>query len=191
MSERVQEDLYQEVYKQIANLPSDQVADILKQLLTPQELFMKMDGTSFVMHKYGLRMFEAKALLEEIGIPEDDPRSAIYRSLLGSKIDEYIPKALRAIAAKEETIGKNTGAIQVWDQGVKVWWVPIAATSKFTDAMNGLISEFDTEVNGSLLSCYNEIRQKSVERFEKAAGIAWDDMNKLGKGGVSRSDYIS
>lgn len=183
-------DVYEEVYKRIANLPAEETAKILREVLPPQELFMKMDGTAFVLHKYGLRLFEAKGLLEEVGIPEDDPRSAIYRSLLGSKIDEDIPKSLRAIAAKEETVGRNAGAIQVWDQGTKIWWVPIAATSKFNDAMGGLIAEFNDQVDRALLRNFSQIRNDSIDRFERAAGIAWEDMSKLGRITIDKDEYI-
>jgi len=190
MTQQPTNGVFEEVYERIVRLPHDELMQIMKNVLNPQELFMRADGSTHQVHKLGTKLFESKGLLEEVGIPENDPRSAVYRSLLGSKIDEDIPKALRAIAAKEETVGRNAGAIQVWDEGHKVWWVPVGATSKFHGAMNELIDEFNDQVNRSLLQKYNTIRTESIERFEKAAQITWEEMNKLGRMTVSKDDYV-
>jgi hypothetical protein len=184
------DNIYDEVYQRLAVLPEDQRAALLKELLPPQELFMRMDGTAFAVHKFGLRLFEAKALLGEIGIPEDDPRSIIYRKLVGSKINEDVPKSLRAIAAKEETVGKNAGAVQIWDQGSKIWWVPIAATQKFQNSMQSLLDEFDDLVQRELIDGYNDMLDDAKNRFLEATQTAWDDMNVLGRIDMPRDEYI-
>lgn len=183
--------LYDQVYKNINSLNDEDRTVLLKKLISPQELFLSVDGTKFAVHTYGLRLFETKGLLSDIGIPEDDPRASIYRKLVGTKIDVQAPNKLRAISAKEATRAKNTGAIEIWNEGKKVWWVPISATSQFVAEMETLQVEFEQCVQTNLIDRYDELLRTSRMRFEDAARQAWEDMSDLGRVKVSQDTYIN
>lgn len=158
--------VFDRVYEQLDALPKEERIQLLRQILPPQELFSRTDGTKFIIRKHGLRIFETSTLLTKAGIPEDDPRSEVFRELRGGLVDRKIPDALRAIAARSETVCRRNGAIQLWDGGRKAWWIPLAATSQFEEAINDLIQEFERMRDNLLLDDYESVRAEA-EKIEK------------------------
>lgn len=153
--------VFDRVYEQLDALPKEERIQLLRQILPPQELFSRTDGTKFIIRKHGLRIFETSTLLTQAGIPEDDPRSEVFRELRGGLVDRKIPDALRAIAARSETVCRRNGAIQLWDGGRKAWWIPLAATSQFEEAINDLIQEFERMRDNLLLDDYESVRAEA------------------------------
>jgi hypothetical protein len=106
-----------QLYDSLDQLPADERRQLLRELLPPQELFARMDGTRFLIRRRGLGMFETRSLLHEAGIPDGDPRQQVFRYLRGGLIDRSIPDQLRAIAARADTVCRQSGAVAVWDAG--------------------------------------------------------------------------
>jgi hypothetical protein len=182
---------YDELYKKLAELPPEEGAGLIRELIPPAALAMRMGGTAFAVHKYGLRLFETKGGLKDIGIPADDPRSKLYQSLSGKKIASDLPNKIRAIAAREETVGRQSGGIQIWGDGRYLWYVPAGATSKFLGAMQGLANEISDVVNKELIANYDQLRVASRQAFLEASSQAWDDMNKLKRTTERKAEYVN
>ena len=182
--------VFDRVYEQLDALPKEERIQLLRQILPPQELFSRTDGTRFIIRKHGLRIFETSTLLTQAGIPEDDPRSEVFRELRGGLVDRKIPDALRAIAARSETVCRRNGAIQLWDGGRKAWWIPLAATSQFEEAINDLIQEFERMRDNLLLDDYESVRAEAGEKWGESSAAAWENMQKLGKTTISREDFL-
>ncbi|TET99354.1 MAG: hypothetical protein E3J30_04715 [Anaerolineales bacterium] len=182
--------VFDRVYEQLDALPKEERIQLLRQILPPQELFSRTDGTKFIIRKHGLRIFETSTLLTQAGIPEDDPRSEVFRELRGGLVDRKIPNALRAIAARSETVCRRNGAIQLWDGGRKAWWIPLAATSQFEEAINDLIQEFERMRDNLLLDDYESVRAEAGERWGESSAAAWENMQKLGKTTISREGFM-
>ena len=108
-------DIYRNVYERLDALPTEERIALLMEILPPQELFTRTDGFPCLIRAFGLRIFETASMLSEAGIPDDDPRTEVFRILRGGLVDEKIPNKLRSIAARERTVCKRVGAIQVWD----------------------------------------------------------------------------
>ena len=182
--------VFNEVYERLDALPKEERIQLLQQILPPQELFSRTDGTRFIIRKHGLRLFQTSTLLSQAGIPEDDPRNQVFRELRGGLVDRSITDKLRAIASRSETVCRNRGAIQVWEGGRKAWWVPIAATRKFEDAINELIQDFNDARDRLLLHEYASVRVDAEERWSKSALAAWNNLIRLGKTEITREEFL-
>lgn len=184
-------DIYREVYERLDALPKDERVTLLMEILPPQELFARTDGMRCLIRAFGLSIFETSALLSEAGIPEDDPRCEVFRELRGGLVDRDIPNALRAIAARETTVCKRVGAIQIWEGSRRGWWVPLAASSKFEEVVLKLIREFADTRDRLLLRDYADIRRQAGERWRQASEAAYENMLRMGKvNGLSRNEFM-
>lgn len=182
--------IFEEVYANLDALPQEERIRLLRQLLPPQELFARMDGTRFIIRKHGLRIFDTSTLLTQAGIPEDDPRNQVFRELRGGLLDRQIPDMLRSIAARIDTACARSGAIQVWEGGRKAWWVPVAGTSRFERAVAEVIQEFEAARDRLLLEDYEAVRAAAEERWSESSLAAWDNLQKLGKL-ISRDEFVA
>jgi len=182
--------IFNEVYARLDALPKEERIQLLQQLLPPQELFARMDGTRFIIRKHGLRVFDTSALLTQAGIPEGDPRNQVFREMRGGLLDRQIPDKLRAIAGRIDTVCARSGAIQVWEGGRKAWWVPIAGTSKFESSVRRVIQEFEETRDRLLLETYDKVRSEAEERWSESCLAAWENLHKLGES-VSRDAFIA
>jgi len=184
-------DVYRQVYERLDALPAEERISLLMEILPPQELFARTDGFRCHIRAFGLRIFETSAMLTEAGIPDSDPRAEVFRTLRGGLIDRKIPNALRAIAAREETVCRRVGAIQVWEGGRRAWWVPLAATSRFESAIGGLIQKFAHTRDRLLLADYHRLRREAEGRWFQASEAAYDNMRSLGRAqGLSRGQFL-
>jgi hypothetical protein len=182
--------IFEEVYTSLDALPQDERIRLLQQLLPPQELFARMDGTRFIIRKHGLRIFDTSTLLSQAGIPEDDPRTQVFRELRGGLIERGIPDGLRAIAGRVDTVCSRSGAMQVWEGGRKAWWVPIAGTSQFESSVRRVIQEFEETRDRLLLDDYDTVRSEAEQRWSDSCLAAWENLNRLGKT-VSRGAFVA
>ena len=184
-------DVYRQVYERLDALSKEERIALLMEILPPQELFARTDGMRCLIRAFGLRMFETSALLTEAGIPEDDPRTEVFQELRGGLVDKRIPNALRAIAARESTVCRRAGAIQIWEGGKRAWWVPLAASSAFEGAVKELIREFADTRDRLLLKGYETIREEARERWRQASGAAYENMRRLGRvEGLAKEAFI-
>jgi len=183
-------DIFNEVYRKLANWPIDEQIELLQKLLPPQELFARMDGTRFIIRKHGLRIFETSTMLKEAGIPEDDPRNQVFKELRGGLIEKSIPDKLRNIAAKTDTACKQSGAISVWEGSRKAWWVPLAGTSNFKDEIERLIQDFEKTRDEMLIEDYWGVRKEAQKRWSDSSIAAWENLNKLGKTNTGKDEFM-
>ena len=182
--------IFNEVYARLDALPQDERIRLLQQLLPPQELFARMDGTRFIIRKHGLRIFDTSTLLTQAGIPEDDPRNQVFRELRGGLLERHIPDTLRSIACRIDTVCCQSGAIQVWEGGRKAWWVPIAATSKYESSVRAGVGEFEAARDQLLLANYDAVRAEAEQRWSDFCLAAWENLLKLGKP-VDRDTFLA
>ena len=182
--------VFDELYNRLLVLPPDELKEILKNILPPEELFQRIDGTLFIIRVHGLRIFDTSAMLEEAGIPHDDPRTRVFRELRGGLIDKEVPNGLRAIAGREETVCRNAGAVRIWIGSRKGWWVPIGATTKFKEALDALFEEYETLRDTSLVERYESLYEEAEDRFTAATESAWEDMHKMGRIDIGKDDYV-
>jgi len=172
-----------QLYDSLDRLPAEERRQLLRELLPPQELFARMDGTRFLIRRRGLGMFETRALLPEAGIPHGDARQQVFRYLRGGLIDRAIPDQLRAIAARADTVCRQAGAVAVWQAGRRAWWVPLAATGGFEDAFRALQEDFLAARDRLLLDDYPALRDEAVARWERSAEATWDNLDRMGQAG--------
>ena len=185
-------DVYRQVYEQLDALPKEERIALLAEILPPQELFARTDGMRCVIRAFGLRAFDISALLVEAGIPSDDPRAAVFRELRGGLIDRKIPNSLRAIASREATVCRRAGAVQVWENGRRAWWVPLAATAAFEKAVGKLIQTFADTRDLLLLEPYPSIRRQARARWIEAADAAYLNLARLSSvNGLGRDEFLS
>ena len=182
--------IFEEVYARLDALPAGERINLLRQVLPPQELFARMDGTRFIIRKHGLRIFDTSTLLTQAGIPEDDPRNQVFRELRGGLLEHGIPDTLRAITGRVDTVCSRSGAIQVWEGGRKAWWVPIAGTSQFETSVHRVIQEFEETRDRLLLENYDTVRSEAEQRWSESCLAAWENLNRLGKP-VSRDAFLA
>jgi len=183
-------DVFARVYEQLDMLPKEERIQLLREILPPQDLFARTDGTRFIIRSHGLRIFETSAMLSQVGIPEDDPRADVFRELRGGLVDRSIPDKLRSISARSETVCKNFGAIQVWEGGRKAWWVPLVVTSEFEEGVQTLIQEFEIERDRLLLDNYYQVRTDAEVKWIESAKAAWENIIYLGKTTIPKDDFL-
>lgn len=182
--------VFSELYGRLAQLPTEKLAELLEQILPPQEIFARMEGTLFAMHFRGLRMFDLSAELFEAGIEDGDPRAEIFHQLQGGLVERSIMDKGRAIAQREELICKRAKGIMVWDGGKKCWYVPVAATSEFIEATDKLIATYTQFKKEKILDRYDELRRRGGEIVQKAADQAWNSLHQAGNSKVPRSVFM-
>jgi hypothetical protein len=173
-------DLYRQVYERLDALPKQERIELLMEILPPQELFARTDGFRCLIHAYGLRIFETSAMLKDAGIPEDDPRTAVFSELRGGLIDRQIANKLRAIAAREVTICRRAGGLQIWEGGRLGWWVPLPAASRFEAAVRELIGTFAQVRDRLLIDDYVGICAGAMGRWQEASLAAYLNLRRLG-----------
>ena len=181
--------IFNEVYERLDSLSKEERIQLLQQLLPPQELFARMDGTRFIIRKHGLRIFDTSTLLTQAGIPKDDPRNLVFRELRGGLLEREIPDTLRALASRIDTVCSRSGAIEVWEGGRKAWWVPIAGTSQFESSVRRLIKEFGDRRDRLLLDNYDTVRSEAEQRWSESSLAAWENLKRLGES-VSRDGFL-
>ncbi len=185
-------DVYTQVYERLDALPKEERLALLMEIMPPQELFARTDGMRCLVRAFGLGIFETSALLSEAGIPEDDPRCEVFRELKGGLIDRSIPNALRALASREATVCRRAGAVQVWEGGRRGWWVPLAASSKFEEAVLRLIKEFIETRDRLLLRDYEAIQSGARERWRQASQAAYENMLHLARANaLSQAEFMA
>ena len=184
-------DIYHQVYERLDALPKEERMALLMEILPPQELFARTDGFRCRIRAFGLRIFETSALLSEAGIPDDDPRTEVFRVLRGGLVGKEIPNALRAVASREETVCRRVGAIQIWEGGRRAWWVPLAAATRFEQAVDELIEAFTRTRDRLLLEDYTAVRAGAERRWLEASQAAYDNMRSLGRyRGFTRDAFL-
>ena len=88
----------------LSGMNKNEQIDVLGSLINGQDLEAQINGAVFNIVIRGLAVFSTKALLAEIGISEDDPRSQCYETTSGYLIDKRFILELRRISAKKDTI---------------------------------------------------------------------------------------
>jgi hypothetical protein len=182
--------VFTELYGRLANLPAGELASLLNQILPPQEIFARMEGTLFALHFRGLRMFDLSAGLREAGIEEGDPRARIFHQLQGGLVEKQIIARARAIAQREETVCRRAKGIVVWDDGKKCWYVPVAATSEFLRETDKLLAAYDRYKCEKILARYEELRRSGEEIVRQAAEQAWNALRLAGNHVAERCAFL-
>lgn len=113
----------------LAGMDAPEQAEVLGSLINGQDLEAQINGAVFNIITRGQAVFSTKALLAEIGISEDDPRSRCYETTSGYLIDKMFVLELRRISAKKDTIARNAGGIQIGASGKFVWWIRATCSS--------------------------------------------------------------
>ena len=113
----------------LSGMNKNEQIDVLCSLINGQDLEAQINGAVFNIVIRGLAVFSTKALLAEIGISEDDPRSQCYETTSGYLIDKKFILELRRISAKKDTIARNAGGIQIGANGKFCWWVRATCSS--------------------------------------------------------------
>ena len=172
--------------------PRNEQIDVLGSLINGQDLEAQINGAVFNIVIRGLAVFSTKALLAEIGISEDDPRSQCYETTSGYLIDKRFILELRRISAKKDTIARNAGGIQIGANGKFCWWVPNEGLAEFAQKIRDLQNEYSSVVE-EIYRDYWSIRSVSASNIQKAAEKTWQDYDtqKPGSMNISQADYVS
>ena len=176
----------------LSGMKTTEQIDVLGSLINGQDLEAQINGAVFNIVIRGLAVFSTKALLAEIGISEDDPRSQCYETTSGYLIDKRFILELRRISAKKDTIARNAGGIQIGSSGKFVWWIPNEGLAEFAQKIRDLQNEYSNVVE-EIYRDYWSIRSISASNIQKAAEKTWEDYNvrKPGSMNVSQADYVS
>ena len=178
--------------KALSGMSEDEQADVLGSLINGQDLEAQINGAVFNIVIRGLAVFSTKALLAEIGISEDDPRSQCYETTSGYLIDKKFILELRRISAKKDTIARNAGGIQIGASGKFVWWLPNEGIAEFAEKIRELQKEYSNVVE-EIYQDYWSIRSVSADNIQKAAEKTWQDYEarKPGALDISLDEYVS
>jgi hypothetical protein len=182
--------VFSELYGRLAQLPTEKLTELLEQILPPQEIFARMEGTLFAMHFRGLSMFNLSAELFEAGIEAGDPRTEIFHQLQGGLVEKCIMDKSRAIAQREDNVCRRAKGIMIWDGGKRCWYVPVAATTEFIEATDKLIAEYAQFKQEKILDRYDELRGRGEEIVQKAADSAWNSLVQTGNNKMPRSAFM-
>ena len=176
----------------ISGMDSREQAEILGSLINSQDLEAQINGAVFNIVIRGLAVFSTKALLAEIGISDDDPRSQCYETTSGYLIDKKFILELRRISAKKDTIARNAGGIQIGASGKFVWWLPNEGIAEFAGKIRELQNEYSNVVE-EIYQDYWSIRSVSAANIQKAAEKTWQDYETRSPGSmnISQSEYVS
>lgn len=178
--------------KAISGMSANEQADVLGSLINGQDLEAQINGAVFNIVTRGLAVFSTKALLAEIGISEDDPRSQCYETTSGYLIDKKFILELRRISAKKDTIARNAGGIQIGASGKFVWWLPNEGIAEFAEKIRELQNEYSNIVE-EIYQDYWRIRSVSADNIQKAAEKTWQDYQarKPGAMDIPLDEYVS
>ena len=176
----------------ISGMDSREQAEILGSLINSQDLEAQINGAVFNIVIRGLAVFSTKALLAEIGISDDDPRSQCYETTSGYLIDKKFILELRRISAKKDTIARNAGGIQIGASGKFVWWLPNEGIAEFAGKIGELQNEYSNVVE-EIYQDYWSIRSVSAANIQKAAEKTWQDYETRSPGSmnISQIEYVS
>jgi hypothetical protein len=184
-------EIFGNFYSSLANKPATEVEEMLRKLIPPHKLFMLMEGTKMTLHFGGLRIFDISSMLSEAGIPDNDPRTEVYKSIKGGFAPKDVVNALRGIAAKEEKVCRSAGAIPLnAGEQKRTWWVPIANTSAFKAEIDQLIADYHKIRDDQLILPYSQIRTDKEKAWMDAAQASFDNLTALGKQNGDKQAYL-
>ncbi len=185
---------YETLYQRLAQLPPQELAQLLAEVFPPGEIEARMDGTVFIIHAYGLRRFQSTADLSAVGIPVGDPRRKVYdrtmRNLIPLKIQNLLNSHARS---KIETVCRNQGAIRVNDygRGQYAWWVEVSKTNDFLNAIERHIAAFHDLRDQHLIDKYDELHESARRRYEDALIEAWRKQYENEGETPTKDEYIA
>ena len=171
---------HRQLYKELAQLPTYEISQLLAEVLPYGEIKARMDGSVILIHAYGLRRFQSTTDLMELGITEDDPRCKVFTATMQNLVSEKIQNALRNQAAKIRTVCKDRGAIEVWEGPRKAWWVPVECFEAFNRAVAAHIDEFAELRDRFLVDSHEDLHRKAKLDFRESLQAAWEDLSASG-----------
>lgn len=181
---------YLQLYKDMANLPPLELAELLADVLPIGEIKARMDGTVVVVHAYGLRRFQTSTDLRELGIPEHDPRNKVFTTTMQSLVSEKVQGTLRNFASRIKKICMDSGAVEVWEGPRKAWWVSVECFDTFTRAVDNYIQEFSHLRDRHLVDQYDTIRQEAEDNYTGSLKAAYKDLSAGNGYSLSLTNYL-
>ncbi|MBQ6520544.1 MAG: hypothetical protein IJI14_17650 [Anaerolineaceae bacterium] len=180
---------YSDLLKKLSNCSEAEGSEILRSLVSPQEIRSQRDGVLINIVIRGLSLFNYSAVVQEAGIAVDDPRSKKFKTINGFLVDENYVRKLRNIAAKKDIVASNAGGIPIADRGKFLWWIPNRGLPMFRQEITALCDEYSSVVD-DIARDYDNIRQKALDITRDSAAAAWENLSKDPKFTVSKDDYI-
>lgn len=181
---------HRQLYKELAQLPPQEISQLLAEVLPYGEIKARMDGSVILIHAYGLRRFQSTTDLMELGIPEDDPRSKVFTATMQNLVSEKIQNALRNHVARVRAVCKNLGAIEVWEGPRKAWWVPVECFEAFNLAVAAHIDQFAELRDRFLVDSHEDLRRQAKQDYRESLQAAWEDLAATGQNGLGLQDYM-
>ena len=181
---------HRQIYEELAQLPPREISQLLAEVLPFGEIKARMDGSVILIHAYGLRRFQSTSGLMELGIPEEDPRSKVFRATMQNLVSEKIQNELRNHAARVRTVCKNQGAIEVWEGPRKAWWVPVECLENFNRAVTAHMDAFGRLRDKLLLDAYEDLRWNAEQNYCESLKAAWGDLSAAGHNGSTLREYL-
>jgi len=181
---------YYQLYKDMANLPPLELAELLSDVLPIGEIKARMDGTVVVVHAYGLRRFQTSTDLHELGIPEHDPRNKVFTTTMQSLVSEKVQGTLRNHASRVKKICKDQGAIEVWEGPRKAWWVPVECFDTFTRSIENYIQEFTALRDRHLVDEYDTLRREAEQNYTDSLRAAYKELSAGNGYSLSLTNYL-
>lgn len=182
--------IQRQLYHDLAQLPPQEISQLLAEVLPYGEIKARMDGSVILIHAYGLRRFQSTSDLLELGIPEEDPRNKVFTATLQSLVSEKIQNALRNHAARVRTLCKDQGAIEVWEGPRKAWWVPVECFDSFSRAVEAHIKEFAGLRDRFLVNSHEDLRWQARQTYRESLRAAWEDLSASGQSGSALQEYL-
>jgi hypothetical protein len=182
--------IQRQLYQDLAQMPPQELAQLLAEVLPYGEIKARMDGTVALIHAYGLRRFQSTADLLELGIPEDDPRNEVFTATMQSLVSEKIQNELRNHAVRVGTVCRDAGAIEVWEGPRKAWWVPVACFEEFINAVDSHIEEFAALRDRHLVDGYEDLRWEAEDNYTASLRAAWEDLASANHHGSNLQEYL-
>jgi hypothetical protein len=181
---------YLQLYKDMANMPPLELAELLAEVLPIGEIRARMDGTVVVVHAYGLRRFQTSTDLKELGIPEDDPRNKVFTTTMQSLVSEAVQNELRNKASRVKKICMDAGAVEVWEGPRKAWWVPVECFDTFTQSVDNYIQEFTNLRDRHLVDQYDTLRREAEDNYINSLKAAYKDLAAGNGYDLSLTNYL-
>lgn len=181
---------YYQLYKDLAQMPPPELAQLLAEVLPIGEIKARMDGTVVVVHAYGLRRFQTSTDLRELGIPEDDPRNKVFTTTMQSLVSERVQNTLRNHASRVKKICRDEGAIEVWEGPRKAWWVSVECFDSFTRAVDNYIQEFSSLRDRHLVDQYDTLRSEAQQNYIDSLKAAYKDLAAGNGYNLSLTTYL-
>ncbi len=181
---------YYQLYKDLAQMPPPELAQLLAEVLPIGEIKARMDGTVVVVHAYGLRRFQTSTDLRELGIPEDDPRNKVFTTTMQSLVSERVQNTLRNHVSRVKKICRDEGAIEVWEGPRKAWWVSVECFDSFTRAVDNYIQEFSSLRDRHLVDQYDTLRSEAQQNYIDSLKAAYKDLAAGNGYNLSLTTYL-